>query len=89
VLGGGSGSGDGDHPAAISVGTNPTFTTAAGLAPVTVEAHLLDHPGGDLYGARLRLSLVARLRDERRFASVDELMAEIHRDIARTREILK
>jgi riboflavin kinase/FMN adenylyltransferase len=56
---------------------------------VTVEAHLLDHDGSDLYGARLRLFLERRLRDERRFATVEALVAEIARDIARTREILK
>jgi riboflavin kinase / FMN adenylyltransferase len=44
---------------------------------------------GDLYGTQLRLEFVARLRDERRFNSVDELMAEIRNDIERTREIVK
>ena len=51
-----------------------------------MEAYLLDFDG-DLYGARLRLELLARLRDERRFSTADELVAQIHRDIARTREI--
>ena len=55
---------------------------------VTVEAHLLDYPGADLYGARVRLLLATRLRDERRFDTVDELMAQIGRDVARTRELL-
>jgi riboflavin kinase / FMN adenylyltransferase len=73
------------RPAAVSVGTNPTFVE--GNSEVTVEAHLLDFDG-DLYGTRLELALETRLRDERRFASVDELMREIHRDIARTREII-
>ena len=72
-------------PAALSVGTNPTFA-AEGTAPVTIEAHLLDHDGSDLYGARLRLFLERRLRDERRFDTVEALVAEIARDIARTRE---
>jgi riboflavin kinase/FMN adenylyltransferase len=72
--------------AAVSIGTNPTFVP--GGNEITVEAHLLDFDG-DLYGARLRLELLARLRDERRFASVDELMVQIRNDIARTREIAK
>jgi riboflavin kinase / FMN adenylyltransferase len=82
------------YPAAVSVGTNPTFVEAAaggdpaGALPVTVEAHLLDYPGDDLYGARVRLLFEARLRDERRFASVEALLAEIARDIARTRQVL-
>jgi riboflavin kinase / FMN adenylyltransferase len=80
-------SGKGDHRAAVSVGTNPTFT-GPGPAPITVEAYLLDYPGADLYGARVRLLLQARLRDERRFDSVDELLAEIHRDVARTRDLV-
>lgn len=73
--------------AAVSVGTNPTFAPDGDVPPITVEAYLLDFDG-DFYGARLRLRFEARLRDERRFASVDELLAEIKRDVARTREIL-
>jgi riboflavin kinase / FMN adenylyltransferase len=71
-------------PAAISVGTNPTFVP--GAREITIEAYLLDFDG-DLYGQRLRLEVLARLREERRFASADELVAQIHQDIARTREI--
>jgi riboflavin kinase/FMN adenylyltransferase len=72
--------------AAVNIGTNPTFTPGTG-APLTVEAHLLDFDR-DLYGARLRLGFVARLRDERRFAGPDELVAVIRNDIARARELL-
>jgi riboflavin kinase/FMN adenylyltransferase len=71
--------------AAISIGTNPTFTKA-GDPELFIEAHLLDF-AGDLYDAGMRLAFVAHLRDQRRFASVDELVAAIHSDIARTREI--
>jgi riboflavin kinase/FMN adenylyltransferase len=88
VLGGGPAAGGGtgpSWPAALSVGTNPTFVP--GNPEVTVEAHLLDFDG-DLYGARLRLQLESRLRDEQRFASVPELLAEIRKDVARTREIV-
>jgi riboflavin kinase/FMN adenylyltransferase len=70
--------------AALSVGTNPTF---ASDGSVTVEAHLLDF-SGDLYGRRLRLELAARLRDERRFESVEALVAQIADDVARTRAIV-
>jgi riboflavin kinase / FMN adenylyltransferase len=69
---------------AISVGTNPTFV--AGNPPVTVEAHLLDWTG-DLYGQRVRLEIESHLRDERRFDTVEELLSQIEKDIARTREI--
>jgi riboflavin kinase / FMN adenylyltransferase len=74
------------RPAALSVGTNPTFA-GEGPGRLTIEAYLLDFDG-DLYGARLRLELEAFLREERRFASVDQLVAQIHADIARTREIV-
>jgi riboflavin kinase/FMN adenylyltransferase len=70
--------------AAVNVGTNPTFVQQGG---VTIEAHLLDFDG-DLYGARLRLEFVARLRDERRFPSVEALIAQIRDDVVRAREIL-
>ena len=72
--------------AAISVGTNPTFA-AKGDPELLIEAHLLDF-SGDLYGKALRLSFVAKLRDQRRFPSLDELVAAIRNDIDRTREIV-
>jgi riboflavin kinase/FMN adenylyltransferase len=71
--------------AAISIGTNPTFTKP-GDPELFIEAHLLDF-SGDLYDASMRLAFVAHVRDQRRYASVDELVAAIHSDIARTREI--
>jgi riboflavin kinase/FMN adenylyltransferase len=75
--------------AAVSIGTNPTFAdeSRGSVPPVTVEAHLLDFDG-DLYGARMRLEFVSRVRDQRAFQSVDELVAAIRRDILQTREIL-
>ncbi len=75
---------DGQFPAAVNVGSVPTFRTDG---KVTVEAHILDWDG-DLYGRRIKVEFVRRLRPERRFESVDSLVEEIHRDVARTREIL-
>jgi riboflavin kinase/FMN adenylyltransferase len=69
--------------AAINVGTTPTFTADR---PVTVEAHLLD-ADVDLYGKRLRLGFVERLRSEERFPDKDALVAQIHADIAATRRV--
>ncbi|MEP6654589.1 MAG: bifunctional riboflavin kinase/FAD synthetase [Myxococcales bacterium] len=69
---------------ALSIGANPTFVTDGGI---TVEAHLLDFDG-DLYGRRLRVELVQRLRDEHRFDSVEALVAQIRADVARTRELV-
>jgi len=73
------------YAAAISIGTNPTFTKE-GDPELFVEAHLLDF-SGDLYGASMRLAFVAHLREQRRYSNVDELVAAIHSDIARTREL--
>ena len=65
-------------PAAISVGFNPTFSDARDQ--VRIEAHLLDFDE-DVYGSPIRLDLVRRLRDEERFNSIDELIAQMHRDV--------
>jgi riboflavin kinase / FMN adenylyltransferase len=71
------------HAAAVSIGVRPTFQTGRGEL---IEAYLLDFDG-DLYGRTLRLDFLRRLRGERRFASVDALIAQMHRDVRRTREI--
>jgi riboflavin kinase/FMN adenylyltransferase len=84
------GRGGATYAAAISVGTNPTFSeaSASGSAPVTIEAYLLDYPGEDLYGSEVRLFFVQHLREERKFDSVAALRAEIDRDVDRTRTII-
>jgi riboflavin kinase / FMN adenylyltransferase len=74
-----------EFAAAISIGSNPTFTKP-GDPDLFIEAHLLDF-SGDLYDASMRVAFVAHLREQRRYASVDELVAAIQSDIARTREI--
>ncbi len=72
------------HAAALSVGRNPTFSSAA---DVSVEAYLLDFEG-DLYDRRLRVELGERLRDELKFDSVAALVAQIERDVARIRQLV-
>jgi riboflavin kinase/FMN adenylyltransferase len=75
------------YPSVTNVGVRPTFEEAnTGRGQVTVEAHLFDF-GQDLYGRRLRLEFVQRLRDERRFESVDALKAQIGIDCAQTRAL--
>lgn len=69
------------HKAALSIGSNPTFVAAGA---VTIEAHLLDFDA-DLYEKRLRIEVLHRLRDERRFDSVAALLAQIAVDVAETR----
>ncbi|GLZ75614.1 riboflavin biosynthesis protein [Actinorhabdospora filicis] len=70
-------------PAAISVGTNPTFHGRER----TVEAHLLDF-SGDLYGEQVALDFTDRLREMRAYDSIDPLIAQITEDVAQTRKIL-
>jgi len=75
-------------PSAVNVGFAPTFRESGDRPPLRVEAFLLDWDGPeDLYGLELRLEFLARLRDERRFDRPEALVAQIHEDIARTREI--
>jgi riboflavin kinase/FMN adenylyltransferase len=73
-------------PAAVSVGTRPTFYGDQGA--LMVEAFLLDFEG-DLYGEEAKVSFVAQVRrDELRFDSADELVAQMHRDVEATRAAL-
>jgi riboflavin kinase / FMN adenylyltransferase len=71
------------YPAAVNVGVRPTFETGRGLL---VEAHLIGFDG-DLYGETLRVAFIERMRGEKRFESVDALVEQMHRDVARAREI--
>jgi riboflavin kinase/FMN adenylyltransferase len=71
------------HVAAISVGTRPTFNGEG----VIVEAYLLDFDR-DIYGATVRCSFADRLRAEERFADVDALVAQMHRDVEQVRTTL-
>jgi riboflavin kinase/FMN adenylyltransferase len=73
--------------AALSVGRNPTFVPGGAAAPITVEAYLLDFDG-DLYDLRVRLEIGERLRDEQRFASVEDLVAQIAADVARVKALV-
>ena len=68
-----------------NVGVKPTLQRAG---PVTAEAHLFDFGGRDLYGEKVRVAFVARLRDEQRFPSIELLRAQIAEDVARARELL-
>jgi riboflavin kinase / FMN adenylyltransferase len=70
-------------PAAASIGVRPTFSEEE----VAVEAHLIDWDG-DLYGAHVALELRHRLRDERAFTTVEDLIAQMRRDIDAARTLL-
>jgi riboflavin kinase/FMN adenylyltransferase len=71
-------------PAAISVGTNPTFDGSTR----TVEPYVLDRDDLDLYGLPIAVDFVDRIRGQERFASVDQLVAQMAEDVAQTRRVL-
>ena len=72
---------DGEHyQAVINVGVRPTF----GETELAVEAHLLDF-SGDIYGRRIRLTFLRRLREERKFPDVEALRNQIALDVLATR----
>lgn len=71
------------YPAAVSVGTKPTF----GENPRVCEAHLIGHdPQTDEYGWTLRLEFHDWLRDQIAFDGIEHLVEQMHRDVARVRE---
>ncbi|MFC7879908.1 riboflavin kinase, partial [Isoptericola sp. NPDC057391] len=76
---------DADLPAAISVGTNPTFDGVERR----VEAYVLDRDDLDLYGETVVLELVERLRPTLRFDGIEPLVEQMHADVARARDILR
>jgi riboflavin kinase / FMN adenylyltransferase len=70
------------YPGVANVGYNPTFGNQA----LSVEAHLFDVEA-DLYGATVRVEFLHRIRDERKFASVEELAAQIASDAQEARTV--
>jgi riboflavin kinase / FMN adenylyltransferase len=70
-------------PAAISIGTNPTF----GEGDRTVEAYALDRDDLDLYGMHAAIDFTARLRGTLRFESVDALVEQMRRDVDLARDL--
>jgi riboflavin kinase/FMN adenylyltransferase len=70
-------------PAAVNVGVRPTFETGRG---VLIETYLIDYEG-DLYGTDLRVAFVARLRGEKRFAGVEELITQMRVDVEDAKQV--
>ncbi|HET8899037.1 MAG TPA: bifunctional riboflavin kinase/FAD synthetase [Rhodanobacteraceae bacterium] len=70
-------------PGVASLGTRPTVN---GHEPL-LEFHLFDFEG-DLYGRRIAVEFVAKLRDEEKFANLDQLTAQMHQDARDAREVL-
>ena len=75
---------DGFRGSITNIGFRPTFEESK----LTVETHIFDF-NDDLYGDEVRVNFVERLRDEKRFESVDKLVEQINHDIEAVREILR
>ena len=71
------------YPAAVSIGTNPTFSGRTR----TVEAYVLD-ASADLYGQHVAVDFVSRIRGQKKFDSVDKLIEAMGRDTDKARAIL-
>jgi riboflavin kinase/FMN adenylyltransferase len=78
------GAGGESRPAVVNLGRRPTF----GGGETTLEAHILDF-AGDLYGSSLRVEFAGRLREERRFAGPESLLAQVRLDIAEAQRVLR
>ena len=85
-LDGGRLAGDVAYDGVCNVGVKPTVEADG---RVGAEVHLLDFDGRDLYGERIRVAFLARLREERRFPSIDALRAQIADDVEAARRLLR
>jgi riboflavin kinase / FMN adenylyltransferase len=72
------------YPAVTNIGTRPTVTGTDEEAETSIETHILDFRE-NLYGRKLTVEFLARLRDERRFPNLEALAGQIRRDVAQMR----
>ncbi len=72
------------HDGVANIGVSPTF----GDNMFTAEVHLFDF-SSDIYGKKIRVDFISRLRDEKKFSGLEELSAQIRKDAETAREILK
>jgi riboflavin kinase/FMN adenylyltransferase len=74
---------DGAHPSITNIGMRPTFAESAR----SIEAHIFDFTG-DIYGKRIKLELVERIRPEKKFDTPESLKTQIAEDLKKAHEIL-
>jgi riboflavin kinase / FMN adenylyltransferase len=67
-----------------NIGYSPTFDDHV----FTIEVHIMDFDH-DIYGTRIRVNMVARLRDEKKFSNIAELSAQIQKDIDTAKDLLQ
>ena len=76
--------GDCQMPSVTNIGVRPTFDGLKHL----IETFIMDY-AGNIYGKKLRIDLVARLRDEMRFSNAQELVVQMHKDVEKAKQIFK
>lgn len=76
-------------PAAVNIGTAPTFREQYGSIEPRIEVHLLNGFGGDLYGQNMELELAGFIRPERQFENAESLKRQITEDISQIMNILE
>lgn len=76
------------HWAVTNVGINPTFKGGSEFSPIKIESHLLNF-AGDLYGAEMKVEFHDRVREEMKFNSIENLRAQIEKDVDWARQWIK
>lgn len=76
------------HRGVTNIGVRPTVTSGEPAPALSIETHLLGFQG-DIYGERVQLEFLMRLREERRFQGKGQLVAQIGADIARSRRYFR
>lgn len=76
------------YPAVCNLGINPTFHSETTCRPLRFEVHLLHYTGAAFYNDSLKFEFAEKLRDERKFDSLDALIAQIQQDCDTAEEIL-
>lgn len=69
------------YPSVTNIGLRPTVRDLAATPTPRIETHLIGYSGPDLYGQRIEVELIKRMRDEEKFSSVDALKEQLHQDI--------
>lgn len=75
------------RPTILNIGHRPTVESDPENAPLSIEAHILDY-SGYLYGERIRVEFISKIRDERKFDSLEKLRKAITADTRKARSIL-
>ncbi len=70
----------------VNVGINPTFEEHG---PVKFEAHLFGYSGPDVYDELFRVKLISRIREERKFERLEDLIAQVHADAQKAKNIIQ